>query len=109
MQKFRQIFIFTFLSLTQISAEELGDSLVWEGVNAFYNNETARSITVLTKAREEFPLNAAVHFTWATARWLHSQANDPVEKTYYVLNRDLDEVTPLYKDLVKKKSTKHVR
>lgn len=85
-----------------MSAEELGDSLVWVGVNAFYNNETVKSVEVLTKAREEFPLNAAVHFTWATARWLHSQANDPVEKTYEVLNRDLDEVIPLYKDLVEK-------
>ncbi|MEE8342033.1 MAG: hypothetical protein V3R52_08055 [Candidatus Neomarinimicrobiota bacterium] len=102
MKKFKQIFILLILVFTKNSAQELGDSLVWEGVNAFYNNETARSITVLTKAREEFPLNAAVHFTWATARWLHSQANDPVEKTYYVLNRDLDEVAPLYKDLVKK-------
>lgn len=85
-----------------MSAEELGDSLVWVGVNAFYNNETVKSVEVLTKAREEFPLNAAVHFTWATARWLHSQANDPVEKTYKVLFRDLDEITPLYKDLVEK-------
>jgi tetratricopeptide (TPR) repeat protein len=101
MQKNWQIFIVSLLLLfSQITAEELGDSLVWEGVNAFYNNETVKAVEVLSTARKEFPLNAAVHFTWATARWLHSQANDPIQKTYKVLNRDLDEVIPLYKDLV---------
>ena len=91
-----------FLLFFQINAEEPGDSLVWEGVNAFYNNETARAVEILTKARIEYPLNAAVHFTWTSARWLHSQANDPVERTYIVLNRDLDIVIPLYEDLVEK-------
>ena len=90
-----------FLSFNQIKAEEPGDSLVWEGVNAFYNNETVKAVDILTEVRKEFPLNAAVHFTWVSARWLHSQANDPVEKTYEVLNRDLDVITPLYEKLVK--------
>ena len=102
MQKFWKLFTIIIFLFPQIKAEELGDSLVWEGVNAFYNNETVKAVDILTEAREEYPLNAAVHFTWASARWLHSQANDPVEKTYTVLNRDLDEVTPLYKDLVEK-------
>ncbi len=103
MHKYRKIFsIILFLSFIQIKAVEPGDSIVWEGVNAFYNNETALAVDILTKARKEFPLNAAVHFTWASARWLHSQANDPVEKTYTVLNSDLDEITPLYEELVEK-------
>lgn len=103
MQKYWKIFtVILLLLFFQIKAEEPGDSLVWEGVYAFYNNETAMAVDILTKVRQEFPLNAAVHFTWASARWLHSQANDPIEKTYIVLNRDLDEVTPLYKDLVEK-------
>jgi tetratricopeptide (TPR) repeat protein len=103
MPKFLKMFtIILLLLFSQIKAEEPGDSLVWIGVNAFYNNETVQAVDVLTKARQDFPLNSAVHFTWATARWLHSQANDPVEKTYKVLNRDLDEITPLYKDLVDK-------
>ena len=103
MQNYWKIFTLILMVLfSQIKAEEPGDSFVWEGVNAFYNNETALAIDILTIARQEFPLNAAVHFTWASARWLHSQANDPIEKTYIVLNRDLDEIIPLYKDLVKK-------
>ncbi|MFC1528247.1 tol-pal system YbgF family protein [Candidatus Neomarinimicrobiota bacterium] len=100
MHKYQKLFtIIIFLSFFQMKAVEPGDSIAWEGVNAFYNNETARAVDILTEAREEFPLNAAVHFTWATARWLHSQANDPIEKTYEVLNRDLDEIIPLYEYL----------
>ena len=94
--------VIILLLFSQIKAGEPGDSLVWKGVNAFYNNETAKAVNILTKAREEYPLNAAVHFTWTSARWLHSQANDPIEKTYEVLNRDLDIITPLYEDLVEK-------
>ena len=92
------LFIFTISS----HAEEFGDSTVWNGVHNFYNNETEEAVKILTQARKDFPLNAAVHFTWATARWLHSQANDPIDKTYKVLNRDLDKVIPLYEDLIKK-------
>jgi len=95
------ILLLIFL-LIPINAEELGDSVVWKGVYSFYNNETEEAVNILTLARKDFPLNAAVHFTWATARWLHSQANDPTEKTYEVLNRDLDKVIPLYEDLVDK-------
>jgi len=103
MHKYRKIFsVIFFISFFQIKAAESGDSLVWKGVNAFYNNNTVLAVEILTEARKEFPLNAAVHFTWASARWLHSQANDPIENTYTVLNRDLDEITPLYEELVEK-------
>ena len=83
-----------------LNAEELGDSAVWKGVYAFYNNETEEAVKILTQARKEFPLNPAVHFTWSTARWLQSQANDPINETYDVLNRDLDVLIPLYEELV---------
>ncbi len=103
MRYLNQFAVFLLIILLNLlPAEEKGDSLVWKGVHAFYNNETALAVDILTKARKEYPLNAAVHFTWASARWLHSQANDPIENTYVVLNRDLDEVMPLYKQLVEK-------
>lgn len=92
------ISLFTFL----LQAEEVGDSTVWQGVYKFYNNDTKEAVEMLSQARKDYPLNAAVHFTWASARWLHSQANDPIETTYKVLNRDLDEVIPLYEELVEK-------
>jgi len=96
-----RIFTITlYLFSIPLNAEELGDSAVWQGVYKFYNNETAEAVEILTQARKDYPLNAAVHFTWASARWLHSQANDQIEKTYKVLNRDLDKVIPLYEDLV---------
>lgn len=93
------LLIFTLNTLT---ADEPGDSLVWKGVHAFYNNDTEIAVEILTQARKDYPLNAAVHFTWASAIWLHSQANDPIEKTYIVLNRELDKIIPLYEKLVEK-------
>ena len=103
MLRYWKIFgLLIILSFYQIDAEELGDSLVWEGVNAFYNNETEKAVDILTEARNKYPLNAAVHFTWATAIWLHSQANDPIDETYIVLNRNLALVKPLYENLVEK-------
>ncbi len=101
MLKIRFIFIILLIfMIIPLNAEELGDSAVWKGVYAFYNNETEEAVKILTQARKEFPLNPAVHFTWSTARWLHSQANDPINETYDVLNRDLDVLIPLYEELV---------
>ena len=100
--KLRSIIVGLFsIFSSQLVAEEPGDSLVWKGVYAFYNNETAQAVEILTEARQKYPLNAAVHFTWATSRWLDSQANDSIEMSHKVLNRDLDTVIPLYKSLVK--------
>jgi len=92
--------------LSQLIADEPGDSLVWKGIYAFYNNETEQAVEILTEARQKYPLNAAVHFTWATSRWLHSQANNSIEMSHKVLNRDLDTVIPIYKSLVEKDSDK---
>jgi tetratricopeptide (TPR) repeat protein len=94
--------ILLFILFLPINAEEIGDSLVWKGVYTFYNNDTEEAVSILAHAREVYPLNAAVHFTWASARWLHSQANDPIDKTYEVLNHDLDIVIPIYEELVEK-------
>ena len=79
-----------------------GDSVVREGVNAFYNYEYNKSIKILTDARVKFPDHPGVHLIWATARWVRSQAYDPVEKTYSVLESDLNKIEPIYKRLVQK-------
>ena len=100
MIKYPSFIIFAVYLFFPLQAEELGDSAVWAGVYNFYNNSTEEAVDILTQARIDYPLNAAVHFTWASARWLHSQANDPIEENYRVLNQDLDEVIPLYEGLV---------
>ena len=108
MLKIRFIFIVLLIfMIIPLNAEELGDSAVWKGVYAFYNNETEEAVKILTQARKEFPLNPAVHFTLSSARWLHSQANDPINETYDVLNRDLDVLIPLYEELVDEYHRKH--
>ncbi len=79
-----------------------GDNDVRQGVYAFYNYETTRAINILQKAREDYPENPTVHLTWTAAHWLHNQANSTLEKTYIDLENDLNEVIPIYKELVQK-------
>ncbi|NOZ73880.1 MAG: hypothetical protein GXO90_00660 [FCB group bacterium] len=100
--RYIQRFFFPFLLLSALFGSVPGDSLVWIGVNKFYNYETAEAIDVLTQARQAYPENPTVHLTWAAARWLHSQANDPVETTYTILEESLNDIVPVYQSLVAK-------
>ena len=79
-----------------------GDSVVREGVFAFYNYEFDKSIEILKDAREQFPDHPGVHLIWAAARWVRSQAQDPIQTTYSILESDLNEVRPVYARLVQK-------
>jgi len=93
------IFLLTFTLLT---AEYPGDDVVWKAVRAFYNYDTGRAITILNNARVDFPENPTVHLTWAAARWLHSQAHDPLDVTWHMLNDDIETIIPVYNDLVER-------
>jgi len=97
---FRYCILF-FLN-TVLFSQNLADDVIWNGVYKFYNYETEEAIDVLTKARDNYPEHPAVHLTWATARWLHSQANNDIETTYQTLNNDLDEIVPVYEALIQK-------
>lgn len=99
----RFIFIYTFL-ISFIYSDDVyaGDSLVREGVYAFYNYEYDNAVGILTSAREKYPDHPGVHLIWASARWVRSQANDPIEKTHTILETDLALIEPIYKDLVEK-------
>jgi len=93
------IFLLTFTLLT---AEYPGDDVVWKAVRAFYNYDTGRAITILNNARVDFPENPTVHLTWAAARWLHSQAHDPLDVTWHMLNADIETIIPVYNELVER-------
>ncbi len=77
-----------------------GDDAVGKGVHAFYNYETEKAIEILTQTRNDWPNNPTVHLTWVAARWAHNQANTTVDQTYIDLENDLNEIIPLYKQLV---------
>ena len=77
-----------------------GDTLVKKGVYAFYNYEFDAAVDILSDARDEFPDHPGVHLIWAASRWVRAQANSPVEETYKILENDLNEVYPIYDDLV---------
>lgn len=87
-------------SIKYAPGDYAGDPVVLEGVQAFYNYHTAEAIKILSKARQDYPDNPTVHLTWAAARWLHSQANNPVEETYRILRESLEEIVPVYERLV---------
>ena len=90
------------LAVANSQAYYVGDSLVQKGVNAFYNYQFDNSVIILEQAREKFPDHPGVHLIWAASRWVKSQANDPIEDTYQVLERDLIEIKQTYEELVLK-------
>ncbi len=79
-----------------------GDTLVREGVHAFYNYEFDKAVNILSEARIQFPDHPGVHLIWAASRWVRSQAHSPVEETYRILQKDLDDIGPVYDELVDK-------
>ena len=77
-----------------------GDTLVREGVYAFYNYEFDKAVNILSNARDEFPDHPGVHLIWAASRWVRAQATSPVEDTYKILEEDLGAIYPIYDRLV---------
>lgn len=84
------------------TGEDRGEEVVWEGIRAFYNYEFDRSVSVLSSARVEFPEHPAVHFTWAVSRWLRTRHFEGFQESYLELGTSLDEVIPIYEDLVRR-------
>ncbi|MBT6632079.1 MAG: hypothetical protein HOB40_03845 [Candidatus Marinimicrobia bacterium] len=77
-----------------------GDSLVREGVHAFYNYEYKRSVSILTEAKSQYPSHPGVHLVWAASRWIQSQTIDDVDIANTQLELDLELIAPVYADLV---------
>lgn len=98
---FRGLFLL-ILPLSVIFSDDIypGDSIVHEGVYAFYNYEFDRGISILSQARIDYPDHPGVHLIWAAARWVRSQAYDSVNETHIVLETDLMEIKPIYENLI---------
>lgn len=82
------------------SDQRAGDEMVWEGILAFYNYEFEKSVDLLSMARAKYPGHPAVHFTWAASRWLKAKEYEGVNESYEELWQSIDEVIPIYEDLV---------
>jgi len=91
-----------FLGFSLLIAQDFysGDELVRQGVYAFYDYQFEKADSLLTLARDTYPNHPGVHLIWASARWVKSQANDPVDITHKVLEDDLNEIKPIYNQLV---------
>ena len=97
---FRIIIAVLFITVVYPDDYYKGDTLVREGVHAFYNYEFDKAVNILTQARIDYPDHPGVHLVWAASRWVSSQANSPVDETYRILNEDLKEIGPVYDELV---------
>ena len=91
-----------YISILHADDYYKGDTLVREGVHAFYNYEFDKAVNILSEARVQFPDHPGVHLIWAASRWVRSQAHSPVEETYRILQKDLDAIGPVYDELVDK-------
>jgi len=97
-----QFVFIVLLFFVSTQANTPDDELIWSGINAWYNYETAESVSILDSARKLYPEHYAVHLVYAAARYQHSQAVDPVAENYRILSEDLDEIIPVYEALVAK-------
>jgi len=99
-----RLFIVSILAFTFTFADDFyeGDSLVREGVYAFYNYDFQKAVEILTNARKKFPDHPGVHLIWAASRWVKAQSSLSIEETQTILDNDLKEIGSVYSDLVLK-------
>ena len=82
------------------SLDNDGDSMVMEGVRAFYNYEFDMATDILDDARLKYPNHPGVHFIWSSSKYYISQAKDPIAATYDTLENTLNQIEPLYERFV---------
>lgn len=102
MSRFICVFTLLFSSFLLSNDFYKGDSLVKKGVYSFYNYEFDKSISILSKARQDFPDHPGVHLIWAAARWVKAQSSLTVPETYNQLESDLNDIESVYVDLTEK-------
>jgi len=95
----RNIILYFLFPVMAFSVNFSGDGKVMKGVKLFYNYQTEEAVKIIAAARENFPENPRVHFTWAAARMLDSEAHNPVSESYEILEGDLNEVIPILENL----------
>ena len=94
-----KIILYLLFPVITIAVHFPGDEEVMKGVELFYNYQNTEAVEILEEAREKFPENPRVHFTWAAARMLESEAHNPVAISYELLEGDLKKVIPILKNL----------
>ena len=72
------------------------------GVRTFYNYDFDKSIEILDKSRIDFPDHPGVHFIWASSKYYVSQGLDPIDATHDTLAIVLNEIQPIYNNLIDK-------
>lgn len=94
--------LITIFLFSIISGQRPGDKAVRAGVDAFYNYEYEKSITLLSEARLNFPEHPGVHVAWVAAHWRKDETYLPLDTIYANFERNLSEVVTVYEKLVSK-------
>ena len=76
------------LSLTQYK----GDSIVRQGVDAFFNYEFEKSIEILSQARSKSPDHPVVQVVWAAAWYHYDQSMFSADSVYSNFEKRLNEI-----------------
>lgn len=98
-----KLFVLFFITYSSIRAfnSSKADEYVYTGVKAFYNYEFEKSLKILHSARTLFPEHPGVHFIWASSKYYYSQAFFPTLTTYDTLENCLNQIEPIYYNLIK--------
>ena len=99
----RYYLIYVFI-ISNIFAKDFyeGDSLVREGVYAFYDYEFDRSVSILSEAKDKYFNHPGVHMIWAASRWVQAKAVYSTKRSNQVLEKDLESIKATYKILIDK-------
>ena len=98
----KSFFYFLLIANYSFCLNNKADSTIMSGVRAFYNYDFDRSIEILDKSRIDFPDHPGVHFIWASSKYYVSQGLDPIDATYDTLAIVLNEIQPIYNNLIDK-------
>ena len=84
----RYYLIYVFI-ISNIFAKDFyeGDSLVREGVYAFYDYEFDRSVAILSEAKDKYFNHPGVHMIWAASRWVQAKAVYSTKRSNQVLEK----------------------
>jgi len=101
MQRLKHSFLLVFICSILFS-QHRGDSVVRQGVDAFFNYEYEKSIEILSNARVEFYEHPVVHTVWAAAWYQFDQSQFSADTVYSKFETRLNEIEQIYESLLTK-------
>jgi len=101
----RAIVLFIFCLSCSLTADyswqrSQAEPIVEKGVNALYNYQFSKAITLLDSARIIDPHHPLVPFVRIAAKWLHTQVNSGYAASYEMILEETKAAIPIYENLI---------